>query len=65
MRNFYTKNTVEAPNFCRKCNRETQWAISGGRPMHCIPCYSAQQNPTIPGIVKPAPEQLEMFDEGK
>lgn len=40
MRNFYTKNTVEAPNYCRICGKETQWKIDGGHPTYCIPCYN-------------------------
>jgi hypothetical protein len=57
MRNFYTKNTIEAPNWCRICGRETQWRIEGGRPMHCIPCYNAPPKP----VEKPTIKQGELF----
>ena len=39
MRNFYTRNTIEAPNYCPICHKTTQWTISGGRPLYCILCH--------------------------
>ena len=38
MKKFYTKLTVEAPEWCNKCGRETQWKIDGGRPILAAPC---------------------------
>ena len=52
MRNFYTKNTIEAPNWCKKCGRETQWRIEGGRPMYCNVCYSK----TLKEVSEPKPD---------
>jgi hypothetical protein len=63
MRNFYTKNTVEAPNYFRKCGRETQWRIDGGRPSYCIPCYNAPQKLAEKPPVKV--EQPGLFDGDK
>ena len=48
MRNFYTKNTIEAPNWWKKCGRETQWRIEGGQPMHCLTCYAKPLPPKEP-----------------
>ena len=60
MRNFYTMNTVEAPNWCKKCGQETQWRISGGQPQYCLICMAK------PLPVKEAePEkQRGLWDEG-
>src|ERR1017187_6508570 len=48
MKKFYPKTTVQAPEWCPKCGRETQWAISGGRPLHCLNVH-----PTPKPVEKP------------
>ena len=48
MKKFYTKLTVEAPEWCNKCGRETQWKIDGGRPTYCMVCMAQY---------RPAPEK--------
>jgi hypothetical protein len=58
MRNFYTKNTVEAPNWCRKCGRETQWKIDDGRPTYCMVCHDKYEPPKEP---EKQPEQGDLF----
>lgn len=40
MRQFFTKNTVEASCWCKPCGKKTQWKIHGGRPQHCMECFS-------------------------
>lgn len=39
MRHFFTKSTVEASIYCKKCGKDTIWAVAGGRPQYCRECY--------------------------
>jgi hypothetical protein len=39
MKQFFTKNTVEASVWCKPCGKKTQWKVSDGRPMHCLECF--------------------------
>ena len=45
MRHFFTRDTVEASIWCKKCGRDTPWAVMGGRPAYCKVC---QENPLAP-----------------
>ena len=60
VRNFYTRNTIEAPNYCRKCGRETQWKIDGGRPTYCLVCYN---KPHTEENLETKIEQPGLFDQ--
>jgi hypothetical protein len=59
MGQHYTKDTVEAPIFCNKCMRFTQWRILGGKPAFCIPCY--EKNGEIKITRNPAMAQMDLF----
>lgn len=39
MRQFFTRNTIEASCWCKPCNGKTQWRIQDGRPQHCLICF--------------------------
>lgn len=39
MKQFFTRNTIEAQVWCNKCDRRTQWKIAGGHPQHCLECF--------------------------
>ena len=39
MKQFFTRNTVEAQCWCNPCGKRTQWKIADGRPMHCLECF--------------------------
>ena len=49
MRHFFTKTTVEVSIYCKKCGKDTIWAVSGGRPQYCRECYGKTEP-----VVKPA-----------
>ncbi len=38
MKQFFTKNTVEADCWCKPCGKRTRWKIGGGRPQYCLEC---------------------------
>jgi hypothetical protein len=61
MKNFFSKNTVEASFWCQVCHKDTIHRVHGGRPDACKDCQKRLQNPPLPGIVEPEPEQIEMF----
>jgi hypothetical protein len=54
MKQFFTRNTVEASVWCNPCGKKTQWKIHDGRPMHCLDCFGkleekhAEQKPEPP-----------------
>ena len=57
----FTRDTVEAPIWCNRCNKVTSWKILNGKRAYCIPCYNKP---------KPAAEPAEapqpgLFDEGQ
>jgi hypothetical protein len=57
MKQFFTRNTVEASVWCNPCGKKTQWKIHDGRPMHCVECFAkleAQHDQPKP---EPQPEQ--------
>jgi len=54
MRHFFTKNTVEAQIYCKRCGKETLWKVAGGRPLHCTACY---------GEAKPVEKKTEQVQE--
>jgi hypothetical protein len=39
MKQFFTRNTVEASVWCNPCGKKTQWKITDGRPQHCLTCF--------------------------
>jgi hypothetical protein len=39
-RHHYTRNTVSAALYCKKCGQETQHRIDGGRKGPCLPCMA-------------------------
>lgn len=57
----YTRNTVEASEWCRKCNKHTMHRIDGVKLGPCRECIKRLEQPVIPGTVEPPSEQLEMF----
>lgn len=68
MQHFFTKSTVEARIWCKKCGKETMWKIADGRPLHCEECQAAAdfawkqaQRPAPVKRMKPPP-QLSLFD---
>lgn len=63
MKDFLPKSTVEAACWCQVCRRDTLHQVHGGRPAACLDCLKRLENPTLPGIVEPEPEQIEMFKE--
>lgn len=63
MKDFFTKSTVEAMCWCQKCRKETFHQVHGGRPHACFECMKRLENPKLPGISEPEPEQQELFGE--
>lgn len=62
MKKFYTKNTVEAPEWCATCNKVTTHDVIGGRPAGCQECKKRLQaehdkNKDVP----PPPRQGGLF----
>jgi hypothetical protein len=67
MRHFFTKSTVEATIWCKRCGRETLWKVAGGRPMCCETCMSSgdfawKQAPKPPPVKRLKPPQQLPFD---
>lgn len=61
MKQFFTKNTLEASVWCEPCRKKTQWKIHKGLPQYCIPCFEkleAQHNEPKPE----APAEQSGFD---
>jgi hypothetical protein len=61
VKDFFPKSTVEASCWCQVCHRDTFHQVHGGRPGACLECLKRLENPPLPGIVEPDPEQIEMF----
>ena len=61
MTQHYTRNTVEAASWCRKCNKPTMHRVDGVRLGPCLICLKKLENPPLPGIIEPEPEQQELF----
>lgn len=40
MRHFFSKDTVEAMIWCKKCARDTPHAVMGGLPAYCKVCQA-------------------------
>jgi formylmethanofuran dehydrogenase subunit E len=40
MKHFFTKSTVEASIYCKKCGKDIMWAVNRGRPSYCTACYN-------------------------
>ena len=40
MPHHFTKATIQAEIFCRKCGKMTPWRIADGRRNYCLTCYS-------------------------
>lgn len=40
MRHFFSKGTIEAAIWCKKCAKETPHKIDDGRPTHCLVCLA-------------------------
>lgn len=58
MPHHYTKSTVEASVWCKKCNKMTPWKIADGRRQFCLVCYAKEDPPRKRG--KP-PESGNLF----
>ena len=58
MTQHFTRNTVEAESWCRKCGKPTMHRIDGVKLGPCLDCLRALENPPLPGIIEPQPEQL-------
>lgn len=61
LKDFFTKTTVEASCWCQQCRKDTVHQVHGGRPGACLDCLKRLENPPLPGIIEPEPEQIEMF----
>lgn len=57
MPEHYTKSTVEASIFCRKCGKNTPWVISGGRRQYCKLCQEKREAESEERKKTPAPAQ--------
>lgn len=57
----YPKNVVETSAWCRRCGKETMHRVDAPKLGPCLACMKALENPTIPGILPPEPQQVEMF----
>lgn len=61
MKQFFTKNTVEASVWCKPCGQKTQWKIQDGKPMHCLVCFGKLEDKHNAPKEKP-PEKQEGFE---
>jgi hypothetical protein len=57
MKQFFTKNMVEASVWCKPCGKKTQWKIKDGRPQHCLACMGKLEAQHAAPKIKPAAEQ--------
>lgn len=66
MKNFFTKNTVEASCWCLKCGKNTFHQVHGGRPGACLECLKKLDKSIAEDKAKvdTSLEQLDMFDSG-
>lgn len=61
MSQHYTRNSVSAPKWCKKCSAVTQHKIwfppnvGGGRLGHCLPCEAKQEAEHQRRMKEPAP----------
>ncbi|HEV2133770.1 MAG TPA: hypothetical protein VGR47_05860 [Terracidiphilus sp.] len=59
----YTRNTVEAAAWCRKCGRETMHRVDGVKLGPCVVCLAALGQGSDQGSEKapPAAQQIGLF----
>jgi len=62
MTQHYTRNTVEASEWCARCHKDTMHRIDGVKLGPCLDCIKRLENPVLPGIIEPEAEQQEMFE---
>lgn len=55
----FTRNTVEASEWCKRCHKFTMHRIDGVKLGPCLQCLNQLQRE--PGRAKRAPQQTEMF----
>jgi hypothetical protein len=60
MTEHFTRNTVSASAYCKRCRSHTQHAVQGGRLGACLTCQERPLPPAPPA--PPAPERG-LFDE--
>lgn len=65
MKQFFTKNTLEASVFCKPCGKKTQWKIHSGRPQHCLACFGKLEDQHNAPKLEPAAEQSGFNFSGK
>lgn len=61
MTQHYTRNTVEASAWCRKCHKDTMHRIDGVKLGPCLDCIKRLNSPAPLGTVEPEVEQRELF----
>jgi hypothetical protein len=62
MTEHYTRNTVSASAFCKRCRAHTQHQVQGGLMGACMDC---QARPLPPAPPAPAEPERGLFDEQK
>lgn len=60
MRHFFSKSTIMAEIWCKKCHADTLWKFADGRPLYCTRC-NAQADPPKPKKTKP-PKPDSLFE---
>ena len=62
MTQHYTRNTVEASAWCKRCNKPTMHRIDGVKLGPCLKCMDRHEAPgKIEPRSEPAEEQLSLF----
>lgn len=61
MRHFFSKETVEATIWCKRCGRDTAHAVMGCLPAYCKVCQSRPVEEVKPQN-PPAPRSGNLFE---
>jgi hypothetical protein len=61
----FNKSVIRAAAYCPTCNKQTPHYVYDGRLGRCMNDHHSalEPAPTLPGIIEPAPEQIELFNE--